>query len=198
MKYYLGLFLLISTVSLSQDNRVNEDFELDTYFRFQTLYPIHFGNTALAKAHKPRPGFSMQMNVLDYRNFKAGFGFDFITYDITDKEMIANLSTSKYTSAYFLLNYEYGISEKLQFTPAIGYGSASLELGSRSSRFGKQRGPEFRIGGVVDYRIGKTIFIFGGIYFVTNQFDIATSPEYESFFSKANQIQLNLGIRFGN
>lgn len=200
MKHFLYLIVAIfSSISFAQNNTtINKGLEVDTYFRIQTFYPIHFGNTALAKAHKPRPGFSVQMNFLDYRNFKAGFGFDFTTYDITDKEMIANLSTSKYTSAYFLLSYEYNLTDKIQITPNIGLGDASLALGSRSSRFGRQSGNEFRLGATVDYKIGKAIYVFGGIHYVNNNFEIHTSPEYEDFFSKANQIQLNLGFRFGN
>ncbi|WP_284652211.1 hypothetical protein [Flavobacterium terrisoli] len=181
-----------------RDTTVNKDLEVDTYFRIQTFYPIHYGNTALAKAHQPRPAFSMQMQFLDFRNFKAGFGFDFVTYSITDKEMIANLSTSKYTSAYFLLSYEYKATNKIQITPNIGYGDARLDLGSRNSRFGKQNGNEFRIGAYVDYKVSKAIFVFGGVHYISNTFDIKTSPEYESFFSKANQIQINFGVRFGN
>lgn len=201
MRHYLCLIALLGfglAYAQNETPTINKELEFDTSFRFQTFYPIQFGNTALAKAHKPRPGFSAQMNVLDYQNFKAGFGFDFATYDITDKEVIANLSTSKYTSAYFLISYEYEAFPKLRITPNLGYGSASLELGSRSSRFGKQGGNEFRIGTYIDYKIGKTSYAFIGVHYVSNSFNIRTAPEYESFFSKATQLQLNLGIRFGN
>ncbi len=199
MKHYLCLLMVIcSSISFAQNNTTNDYLEFDTNFRIQTFHPIHFGNTALSKAHKPRPGFSVQMNLLDYHNVKVGFGVDFVTYDITDKEIIANLSTSKYSSSYLLISYEHALTDKILITPNLGYGSASLHLGSRNSRFGEQSGTEFRIGAMIDYRIGETIFIFGGINYVNNKFDIETAPEYESFFSKANQIQLNLGIRFGN
>ena len=199
MKNYLCLFMVIFTsIMCSQNSTTNKDLEIDVNFRIQTFYPIHFGKTALAKAHKSRPGFSVQMNFLDYKKFKAGFGFDFTTYDITDNQMIANLSTSKYTSAYLLVSYEYKLNNKMLISPTVGYGSSSLALGSRSSRFGKQGGNEFRIGAILDYKIGESIFIFGGVNYVNNKFDIQTAPEYVSFFSNANQIQLNLGIRFGN
>jgi hypothetical protein len=198
MKYILSLSmaLLFWNTSLAQND--NDELRVNTTIRFQTFFPIQFGNTALAKAHKPKPGFSAQMNMLDFKNFKFGWGFDLSTYDITDKEMIANLSTSKYTSIYMLLSYEYKVNNKFQITPNIGYGSASLALGSRASRFGKQTGNEFRIGSNIDYRISNAIFVIGGLNYVHNVFDIHTSPEYESFFSKANQIQINFGIRFGN
>lgn len=199
MKNYFCLFMIIFTnIVFSQRTTESKKVDFDANFRVQTLFPIHFGNTALAKAHKPRLGFSMQMILLEFKNFKAGFGVDFTTYDITDNQLIANLSTSKYTSAYLLISYEYKLSNKLFISPTIGYGLSSLELGSRSSRFGKQSGNEFRIGAILDYRIGKSIFIFGGVNYVNNKFDIKTAPEFVSFFSDANQIQLNLGIRFGN
>ena len=201
MKNYTCFLLLVcSGIVYAQSDNITPKPDLDfkVNARFQLLYPIQFGNTALAEAHKPRPGFSAQINLLNYQNFKAGFGFDFVTYDITNKQMIANLSTSKYTSAYFLLSYEYKLNEKILITPNIGYGSATLELGSRNSRFGGQSGSEFRVGGILDYKIGKSIYVFGGINYVINKFDVETSPEYKSFFSKANQIQLSLGLRFGN
>ncbi len=192
------MVLLFWNVSLAQSESDSDNLKVNTTIRFQTFFPIQLGNTALAKAHKPRPGFSAQMNFLDFKNFKFGWGFDLCTYDITDKEMIANLSTSKYSSIYMLLSYEYKLTDKIQITPNIGYGSASLALGSRASRFGTQTGNEFRIGSNIDYRIGRAIFLIGGLNYVNNGFDIDTSPEYESFFSKANQIQINFGIRFGN
>ncbi|MEO5777977.1 MAG: outer membrane beta-barrel protein [Flavobacterium sp.] len=201
MKNYTCLLLLLfsSIVFAQNDNEAKKpELTFKINARFQLLYPIQFGNTALAKAHEPKLGVSAQMNFLNYQNFKAGFGFDFVTYKITDKQMIANLSNSKYTSAYFLLSYEYKLNEKFLISPNIGYGSASLELGSRSSRFGKQNGNEIRIGGVIDYKIGKSTYAFGGINYVTNSLDVETAPEYQSFFSKANQIQLSIGIRLGN
>ncbi|WP_293893204.1 outer membrane beta-barrel protein [Flavobacterium sp.] len=201
MKNNICLLLLIySGIAFAQDETKTPKPQLDfkVNARFHMLYPIQFGNTALAKAHKPKLGFSAQMNLLDYRNFKAGFGFDFVTYEITNKQVIANLSTSKYTSAYVLISYEYKINNKLLVTPNIGYGSATLDLGSRNSRFGNQNGNEIRIGGILDYKIGRTIYVFSGINYITNTFNVETAPEYKSFFSKANQLQLSIGIRFGN
>lgn len=201
MRHFTSLLLLLYSGFIFAQNdtkTAKPELEFKVNTRFQLLQPIQFGNTALAKAHKPKIGVSAQMNLLDYQNFKAGFGFDFVTYAITDKQIIANLSESKYTSAYILISYEYKLNEKICITPNIGYGSASLELGSRGSRFGKQNGNEIRIGGILDYKIGRTAYVFGGINYVTNTFDVETAPEYKSFFSKANQIQLSLGIRFGN
>ena len=199
MKYsYLISVLFICSITLGQESKSKPELEIKANFRLQTFLPVHFGNNALAKAHKPRPAFSMQLNLLEYNHFKAGLGLDFVTYDITNSELIANLSTSKYTSAYVLIGYEYKINQKLLLTPTIGYGSATLDLGSRNSRFGNQGGNEFRIGSILDYKIGKTTYVFGAIQYVTNTFDVKTTAEYQSFFSKSNQLQLTLGIRFGN
>jgi hypothetical protein len=201
MKYYICLLLVLcSGIAFAQNETTapKPQLEFKINARFQIIYPIQFGNTALAKAHNPRVGFSSQVNFLNYNNFKAGFGFDLVTYDIADQQLIANLSTSKYTSYYVLLGYEYKLNPKIQITPNIGYGSASLDLGSRNSRFGKQNGNEFRIGGILDYEIGRGTAVFCGVNYITNTFDVETAPEYKSFFSKANQLQLSLGIRFGN
>lgn len=195
------LALLCSVVSFAQNDekpKENAELEFKLSSRVQLIYPMQFGNTALSKAHEPRPGISTQINVLDFQHFKAGFGFDFVTYDITNEQLIANLSTSKYTSAYVLLSYEHKLTEKFLITPNIGYGSASLDLGSRNSRFGKQSGKEFRIGGVLDYKIGRSIYAFVGLNYINNKLNVQTAPEYKSFFSKGNSIQLSLGIRLGN
>jgi hypothetical protein len=195
---HLLFILFIWNTTFCQESKSKPELEIEANFRLQTFLPVHFGNNALAKAHKPRPAFSMQLNLLEYNNFKAGLGLDFVTYDITNNELIANLSTSKYTSAYVLIGYEYKINKKLLLTPTFGYGSASLDLGSRNSRFGKQGGNEYRIGSILDYRIGKAIYVFGAIHYVANTFEVETTAEYQSYFSKANQLQLTLGIRFGN
>lgn len=200
-KYYCLLLLVCSGISFAQNidkPKIRPELEFKVNARFQLLYPIQFGNTALAKAHSPFIGFSSQLNLLDFMGFKAGFGVDLVTYKITDRQMIANLNASKYTSAYLLLSYEYKLSQKFLITPNIGYGSASLDLGSRDSRFGGQSGNEFRIGGILDYKIGKSTYVFGGINYISNTLDVETAPEYKSYFSKAKQIQLSLGIRFGN
>ena len=199
-KHFALILLLFSSVLFAQNNNTKKSKELEFMVngRIQALYPIPFGDNALAKAHKPRLGFSGQLNLLDFQNFKAGLGIDFVTYDITDKMLIANKNTSKYTSYYLLISYEYKPSKKIYINPNIGWGSASLDIDSRNSRFGGQSGSEFRIGGILDYKIGKSTYVFGGINYVINKFDIETSPEYKSFFSKANQIQLSLGLRLGN
>lgn len=195
---FLGL--LCSGIAFCQEavNATKPGLEFKVNARFQYLYPIQYGNTALAKAHQAKIGFSSQLNVLEYQHFKAGFGVDFVTYEITNKHVVANLNTSKYTSIYALVSYEYKISKKWMVSPNIGYGPASLDLGSRNSRFGNQDGIEFRIGAITDYKIGKTSYVFAGVNYITNTFDVETAPEYQSFFSKANQLQLSLGIRFGN
>ena len=201
MKHFICALLIVCTcISFAQntDNKSYKSLEFNFDARFGVLYPIQFGNTALAEAHKPRIGFLSHLNFLKYDNFKAGIGFDFVTYDITDKEMIANLSTSKYTSAYLIIGYQKKLKDKLFITPHIGFGPASLELGSRGSRFGKQNGNEFRIGGILDYKITKSGYVYLGIDYIASTLDVATAPEYESYFSKANQIQMSLGIRLGN
>jgi hypothetical protein len=169
---HLLFILFIWNTTFCQESKSKPELEIEANFRLQTFLPVHFGNNALAKAHKPRPAFSMQLNLLEYNNFKAGLGLDFVTYDITNNELIANLSTSKYTSAYVLIGYEYKINKKLLLTPTFGYGSASLDLGSRNSRFGKQGGNEYRIGSILDYRIGKAIYVFGAIHYVANKFEV--------------------------
>lgn len=199
--YFCFLLLVCSGISFAQENekpKKRPKLEFKVNARFQLIQPIQFGNTALAKAHSPYLGISSQLNLLDFMGFKAGFGVDMVGYKITDKQMIANLHASKYTSAYVLLSYEYKLSEKFLITPNIGWGSASLELGSRSSRFGGQDGNEIRIGGILDYKIGKSTYVFGGINYINTTLDVQTAPEYKSYFSNANQIQLSLGIRFGN
>jgi hypothetical protein len=200
MKTVIALLLLCCSVALAQEKEENIKAELNLIanIRLQTLYPIQFGNTALSKAHKPDLGFSVQMNLLQYGHFKAGFGIDLANYSITDKEMVANLNSSNYTSSYVFVGYEYEMQPKLRIFPNVGFGAGSLELESRNSRYGKQSGKEFRIGTFVDYKIGRTSYAFAGVHYIHNTFEVETAPEYESFFSKANQIQLTLGVRFGN
>lgn len=199
-KYFSAVLLLLWCVSLAQNKDIKKSKELEfkVNWRIALTRPIPFGDNALAKAHKPYIGFSTQLNLLDFQGLKAGFGLDFVGHAITDKNLIANKSSSTYTSSYLLISYEHKLSETMRVTPNIGYGTASLDIGSRNSRFGGQSGNEFRVGGSFDYKIGRTSHAFVGVNYVMNKFDIETAPEYESFFSKANQIQLSLGFRFGN
>ena len=200
MKKYCSILLLIFwsfSIAQTSTTQKSKELEFKVNWRIHAIYPIHFGENALAKAHKPRLGFSSHLNLLDFQNFKAGFGLDFLTYDITKPELIANNSTSKYTSAYILISYEYKLNNKILITPTVGYGSARLDIGSRDSRFGGQSGDEYRFGGIADYKIGNSTFAFIGMNYIINKFEIDTAPEYKSFFSNANQLQLSLGFRFG-
>lgn len=201
MKKYLCLIAVFCSgiiVAQTEKKPKKADLEFKVNTRLQLVRPIQFGNTALSKAHSSDVGFSGHLNLLDFNGFKAGAGFDWITYQITDKQLIGNLNTSKYSSFYMLLSYEYKLTQKILITPNIGYGSADLDLGSRNGRFGGQDGTEFRLGAFFDYKIGKSTYAFAGVTYITNTFEVETAPEYKDFFSKANQIQLSLGFRFGN
>lgn len=198
--YLFVLLIFISFYSFSQEKepKSNSQLSLKSVLRLNMMYPIHFGDNALSKAHQSNIGFSGQFAFLNYQKFNFGIGYDRSNHKITDKQIIANIEKSEYSSFYGLLSYDYEINKKLHISPCFGYGKANLDLSYLNSRFGGQNGAEFRFGFQTDYKIGKATFASLGLTYISTNYSINTVPEYVDFFKKSRQIQLSLGFRLGN
>lgn len=195
------ILLFISTSCFSQIKETNQKHNkllFKSIFKAQLIYPFHLGNNALADAHRPNLGFSMQYSFLNFNRFQFGIGTDLITYKITNKGVVANLNSSDYFAYYYFLCYDYIISKKIHINPNIGYGFSQLDLGNRNSRFGGQSGDEIRVGFKSDYKIGKATSVSLGLEYISSKYCIQTVPEYVDYFKNSERIQLSLGFRFRN
>ena len=195
MKKVLLFFLLLTAKAFSQAPNSGQ-FELNATWKFQMLVPVPFGENSLAKAHDANPGLGFEIGLFKYENFRLGFGYSFLQYDVTNEQLIGNINKSNYSSIYGLLSYEVPVADKITLSPAIGYGAAQLLQRSGSQNFGSQDGKEFRIGVSGNYYFSKYSAVCIGIQYVHAGLDVNTVPEFEDFFSKMNQVQFAIGLQF--
>ena len=193
MKAIYILALFVSSIAFAQDST---RFEINGVWKFQLLYPVPFGDNALAKAYDNDLGFGIELGLFKYSNFRLGGGYNIVQYKVANRQLIGNIRNANYTSVYGNVSYEHRLSEKISVIPDIGYGFAQLVQRSSSQSFGKQDGNELRIGLNGNYNFTKFSSVFIGLHFIHTSLDINTSPEYEKFFGKMNQVQFAVGLAF--
>lgn len=164
--------------------------------RIYVLHPFHQGNNAFSDAYSSGVGFGGHFFLPKYKNFRLGFGGDYVHYKVEKENMIGTIGSSYYFSAYGLLSYDINITENFNLSPVIGYGNSTLSLRSNTRKIDPQNGNEFRIGLYSDYTFSPHFAGFVGLYYISNRFTINTHPDYEDYFGKSNSIQLSLGLKF--
>jgi hypothetical protein len=190
--------LLAYCAVFSQDvekAKAPEGIKDDWDFRAFMIYPVQFGDHSLAKAHDHSLGFGLSLSPVSYNGFSLNAGWEFVSYDVTDKTKIGNIENSNYTSLYGAIKYKLQVSKSIEFYPAIGFGYAILKQRTKNTKFGHQDGTEFRLGLTGNYRISKVVSFFLGAHFIHNRFEINTNEDYQKFFGQANQLQLSAGIQ---
>ncbi|AWG21122.1 hypothetical protein FFWV33_06020 [Flavobacterium faecale] len=195
MKKIILLVAFMVQCSFGQTKKETAIFNFDPEFNFYASIPNDFGNTYLAEANKPDLGLGFQYNFVQAKNFKLGFGYDFIYYRVTDVARAGNYNSSRYHSYMGTLGYELNLSKKWQIEPYLGLGSAKLKFKSASRKFGHQTGTAFKLGTKASYRLDKTFSTFAGIEYVSAQYDVNTAPEWVSFYDHATRFQVNLGVK---
>ena len=164
--------------------------------RIYVLKPFHQGDNAFSDAYSSSVGFGGHLFLPKFKNFRLGFGGDYIPYEVEKENLIGTISTNTYYSAYGLLSYDVNVTEKFNFSPVIGLGSSTLRMRTRDRRIDSQNGTEFRIGLYSDYTFSPHFGGFVGLYYISNRFKINTHPDFEDYFGKSNSIQVSLGLKF--
>lgn len=195
MKKYIVLLLYIVQSSFGQSKSPVAVFNFDPEFNFYASVPQDFGANYLAKANSPDLGLGLHYNFLQARNFKLGFGYDFIYYAVTDVSRAGNYNSTRYHSYMGTLAYELKLASKWQFEPYVGFGSTKLKFKSQSRKFGHQTGTVFKLGTKASYRLDKTFSTFLGVEYVGATYDVNTVPEWVSFYDHSKRMQVNLGIK---
>ena len=190
-KFLILLFLFIFPFCFSQETKDNK-LNLKTSFSIGFIYPIQFGSTALAEGHSSNLGFTSSLGILEYSNFSAGIGLDYIFYSVEDKQLIGNYGSSKHNSYFFYLNYNYPISKKISLSPTFGYGYSELVIKKSGKRRGAQDGKEIRLGTSINYNFDKQNALCLLIQYVNNRYDVRTEEALEDFFGKSNSIQIGI------
>ena len=192
-KLAVVLLVLVAQVIFGQEK---DSLKYDSTFRIQAFQPIHFGNNSLSKAHDSDFGFGVSAKIFKYNNFRFYVGGEIANYNVTDSIMLGKVERSRYTSVYTSVSYAVPINKSFTFVPDVGIGYVKLSQRTNGTKFGFQEGTEYRLGGMIDYGIDRTIAVYIGIHYIYTNLRINTSPEYEKFFGRSNQLQLAIGLNF--
>lgn len=200
--------ILSFQIAFSQEEKKEKAFFVEPLFRLHGLMPVDLGDNYLADANKGKLSFSINMSMFEYHNFRLAIGFDHVYYDVTDVAKAATVAHSRYNSYYAQIGYEIPITKVFSVQPYAGFGSSEIGfkrtsnvpkyyLTDEANHISKQYGAGFRCGFYADYRIDKIISFFAGVGYAQNKFDVATAPEFKSYFEQSKMVQLNFGIKIG-
>lgn len=194
MRQKILILLFLGTINLLFSQK-KETLEFEPLFRFQLFRPIPFGDHSLSKAHSANVGYGLSLDLVQYKNFRIGTGYDFSQYTVTDFTKVGNIKNSNYSSFYGSIRYDIPIHSDFVIQPNIGFGSVNINQKTRKRSFGDQTGTEYRIGFLTDYKLNQSFSVFLGIHYIHSIFNVNTSAEYQNYFGKAQQLQVAIGIK---
>lgn len=196
-KSLLFALFLMSQIGYSQEKTEpkKNKLQLDSSFIVGFIYPIEFGNTALSKGHNANLGLTSTFGLLKYNKISAGIGLDMVIYSVKDKQIIGDYDNSKHNSYFGFVKYDYNLTNKISFSPNIGYGYSELVIRKNNKRRGAQDGTEFRLGTLISYNFNKQNALCFSIMYVNNTYDVKANESLQDFFSKSNSIQIGIVYR---
>ena len=200
------LFLIITFVcnlqtfgqeipAIKQTAQQKNEFKISAVWRLYPIASFHFGDNAFAKAHKNGGGFGTSLALLKYGNFRAGFGYEFTSYSVSDVSKVGNFNHSNVQSFNYFISYDLELTERLTFVPNIGYGNDYVNQKTRSQHFGHYSGNHLKIGLNTDWQLGTSLAAFVGIHYINSQYDIKTNAAFEDYLQQSNQMQLTFGLK---
>jgi hypothetical protein len=195
MRKLLMTVVLLAQGAVFAQQSFFEQIKEDWDFRAYGLYPIRFGDNALAKAHETGGGYGVNVSPFSYKNFSLSAGLEVTFNEVTDPSKIGNIEYANTTSLFGMLKYKWPVSKQFEIYPDAGFGYVILKQIGEGRRFGHQDGVEFRLGFTTNYRVSKTVSFFIGARYIYSHYEVATNAEYQKFFSRANQLQLSAGIQ---
>jgi len=102
---------------------------------------------------------------------------------------------SAYHSVFAEIQYTIGREDGFCLKPSVGAGGSILYFNNGfNDRFGKQEGTDLRAGLTADWAIFKHFSLFLTAHYVRSNIDVDTSQEFRDFYSKANSVQVGMGI----
>ncbi|WP_053970703.1 outer membrane protein [Mangrovimonas sp. ST2L15] len=168
---------------------------------FYTLHHFNYGNNFLSDGHEPKlAGVGFQLNTIEYYNFKLGFGFDYMRYDVTNVATIGNINRTHYHSAYGKILYQWDITKPISLEPYVGLGAVqvrqnfNLNLNALNEDSNSFYGMIFYAGLNVTFNLIDHFSVYVGGNYNNVSFNIDTHKTWEDYFNKINQAQIHLGL----
>lgn len=173
----------------------SEPFKVAVVWRLYPIASLHFGDNVFAKAHDNGGGFGTSLGLLKYNSIRAGIGYEFTSYSVSDVSQVGNFNNSNVQSFNYFVSYDFPLTEKLLFAPNIGYGNDFVNQKTATKRFGHYSGHHFKIGVLTDWELSNSIACFVGIHYINSKYDIKTNAMFENYVQQSHQLQLSLGLK---
>jgi hypothetical protein len=187
--------LLITTVTFGQDKK-EEIAKFNPHFSLGATYSNFFGNNYLSEGHRnDNYGFFIKLNAIQIYKFNIGGLFDKTGLKATDKAIGGNVGTSNLNTANVYLNYNINLNNHVSIEPEMKYGGVEIRQSGFGKKLGTQFGKIYGIGTNINYKIDNSLSFFISINYNKLILDVATTPEFESYFDNSNSLNLSLGIK---
>lgn len=199
-KIVLFLVMVLPCFLLAQ-NEENSDSENTKSFSFKPqfyLYANHHinhGDNFLSDGHDASfVGIGLQLNLLKYQNFKFGIGWEYHNYNVINPATIGNIGYTFYTSVYGKIQYQWDVSKYWSIEPFIGSGATKIRQKYDDSDNDSFYGMNLYAGFNLTFKISPNISLFTGFNYNNIRFNVNTNKDWEDYFNKINQTQIQLGL----
>lgn len=187
--------LLITTITFGQDKK-EEIVKFNPHFSLGAAYSNFFGDNYLSEGHRnDNYGFFIKLNAIQIYKFNVGGLFDITKLKATDKAIGGNVGTSNLNTANVYLNYNIKLNNHVTIEPEIKYGGVEIRQSGFGKKLGTQFGKVYGIGTNINYKIDNSLSFFININYNKFILDVATTPEFESYFDNSNSLNISLGIK---
>ncbi len=187
--------LLITSVTYGQIKK-EEIAKFNPHFSLGATYFNFLGNNYLSKGHRnDNYGFFIKLNALQVYKFNIGGLFDKTRLRAIDKAIGGNVRFSNLNSANVYLNYDINLNNHVSIEPEIKYGGVEIRQSGFGKNLGVQFGKLYGIGTNINYKIDNSLSFFININYNKLILDVATTPEFESYFDNSNSLNISLGIK---
>lgn len=175
-----------------KDRKIRPDHE----FSFYLIKQNDFGNNFLSNAHSSKIGFGAHKNFINIYGFALGVEVESVRYSVTNPSLAGNIKWTQYLNFSGRIAYDYKLSDELTLVPNIKIGGTSLKQKSAGKRVGEISGTSYTFGINLVYNYSKYAYVFTGVNYNYNSYQVNSHPKYQTFFDHSNQIGIHLGIGF--
>ncbi len=110
--------------------------------------------------------------------------------------MVGNFNTANLGYLYGELKYKFVPLKNIAVNPKIAVGYTWLTQYSSEKNYGNTDGVAYTAGFSIDYRLIMRVRIFAGLNYRYTVLKMHTDPEYESFYSNPQLLNIVAGIKF--
>ena len=194
---FMGLF--ITTLAIAQNDSIvqpQEEGHKPEYGRMYLLLPGAVGNNVLADANRGVIGIGTSGSLPSFYNFYLGAGVELMHYEVTDKALAGNITSTNITTVFAELFYKIQLAKDISVNPRIAVGSFFMSQKKDTKDYGNQDGPIYTVGINVDYRLVGWLKGFVGLNYSKLNGEITTNAEYSDFFNDMCQLNIVFGLKF--